>query len=221
MINHQAAREQMVDCQVRTNDVTEHALISAMLQVPRERFLPESLEKLAYTDCEFSLDALGASARHLMAPATFARMVEAAEIKKTDVALLIGSGSGYSAAVLSLLASSVMAIECDERLVEFSTQALGENGFDNVAVMQRNLEAGCDKEAPFDVILVEGAVHSIPESLIEQLAENGRLVAIVGSGHSAKLKLINRIGTQFSHRTLSNHATKPLPGFNIEEKFSL
>ena len=221
MINHQAAREQMVDCQVRTNDVTEHALISAMLDVPRERFLPESLSELAYTDCEFSLDAIGGEGRHIMAPATLACMLEAAEIQPSDVALIVGAGSGYSTAVVSLLASSVMSIESNEALSQFASTALGENGFDNVAVMNRDLSLGCEKEAPFDVILLEGAVHEVPQSLLDQLAKNGRLVAIVGAGHSAKLQLVIRVGDQFSRRTLANHAAKPLPGFQKEEEFAL
>ncbi len=211
----------MVDCQVRTDDVTEHGLISALLQVPREHFLPESLAELAYTDCEFSLEGLGAPDRHLMAPATFANMVEAAHVNENDVALVIGAGSGYSAAVLSLLATSVMAIESSKELADFSSQALSENGYDNVAVMHRELSLGCAKEAPFDVILIEGSVEEIPSSLLDQLADKGRLVAIVGSGHSAKLQLVIRVGDQLSFRTLANYAAKPLPGFKREKEFSL
>ncbi|MDJ0613723.1 MAG: protein-L-isoaspartate O-methyltransferase [Rhizobiaceae bacterium] len=221
MINLQSAREQMVDCQVRTNDITEHALISALLDVPRERFLPESMMELAYTDCEFSFDKLGASNRFLMAPATLASMIEAADVEQDDVALVIGAATGYSSAVLSLLTSSVMAIESDPKLAEFASNALSENGFDNVAVMNRDLAVGCEKEAPFDVILIEGAVEEIPSALMQQLADNGRLVAVVGTGLSGTLQLVKRVGGQYSQRTLSNHAAKPLPGFAIEEKFSL
>ena len=220
MIDFEQARSKMVDCQVRTSDVTDHALISALLSVPREEFVDTSKSALAYIDEDLSLAPIGPANRFLMEPAPFAKLVQLAEVSKNDVVLVVGAGSGYSSAVLSILASSVVAIEEDRDLVKFASEKLGELGFDNVAVLQMPLAGGCEKEAPFDVILVDGSVEMLPNSLLEQLASGGRLVAVEGSGNAAVAKVYVKKDNIISDREVMNCAVKPLPGFAQEIGFS-
>jgi len=115
MIDFEHARSNMVDCQVRTCDVTEHELISAMLSVQREEFVPSKLQSLAYIDEDLSLNGIASSERYLMQAASFAKLAQLAAVEKDDVVLVVGSGCGYSSAVLSLMATSVVAIEEDEK----------------------------------------------------------------------------------------------------------
>ena len=221
MIDYTAAREQMVDCQVRTNDVTEHELISALLSSPRERFVPDDLEPLAYSDSELPLAELGAEGRYIMPVARLANLIESAEIDNQDIVLIVGAGSGYSASILSQLAASVVAIEDNQQLVDFATERLSENGFDNVAVLQSPLNEGCAKEAPYDVILVEGAVEQLPQALLEQLTMGGKLIAVHGTGNSADVRLTSKHDNGFSSRSLMNCSVRPLPGFEEVKEFEL
>jgi protein-L-isoaspartate(D-aspartate) O-methyltransferase len=221
MKDSHAAREKMVDCQVRPNDITEHALISAMLTVEREKFVPESLIDLAYTDREIPLDDIGGTDRFLGQAADIAALIAAAEIHSDDIVLMVGAGSGYSTAIVSLLASSVFAIESNERLSKFASTALSANGFDNVMVFQEELSSGHDKEAPYNAIIIEGSVDKVPPVIIDQLAEGGRLIAVVGNGNSAKLTVVEKADGLSSARVLANCAMKQLPGFEIKPEFSL
>lgn len=220
MIDFEHARSNMVDCQVRTCDVTEHELISAMLSVQREEFVPVALQSLAYIDEDLSLNDIASGDRYLMQAASFAKLAQLAAVEKNDVVLIVGSGCGYSSAVLSLLASSVVAIEEDEALVEFSTETLSRLGYMSVAVLKSDLLLGYRKESPYDVILLEGAIEVLPSTYIEQLAEGGRLVCVEGTGNSALAKLYVKQDGLISERDVMNCAIKPLPGFEKEKEFA-
>ena len=220
MIDFSEARAKMVNNQVRTSDVTEHALISAMLTVPREEFVPEDQRALAYIDEDLSLEAMGAKNRFLMEPAPFAKLTQLASVKPQDVVLMVGAGSGYSSAVLSMLCSSVVAIEENEAMCKYAEHKLSELGYDNVAFVQAPLEEGCKSEAPFDVIFVDGAIDFVPNALLDQLQFNGRLVAVEGDGNSAIAKIYINDNGMITSRNVMNCAVRPLPGFQKEAGFT-
>ena len=220
MIDFEHARANMVDCQVRTCDVTEHDLISAMLSVPREEFVPSSKQSLAYIDEDMALDGIASGKRYLMQAASFAKLAQLASVDEDDVVLVVGSGAGYSSAVLSLLASSVVAIEEDESLIEFSTGVLSQLGYMNVAVLKAPLSKGYPKEAPYDLVFFEGAIEVLPSTFFDQLSEGGRLVCVEGIGNSAVAKIYSMNDGLISEREAMNCSIKPLPGFNRAKEFS-
>jgi len=220
MIDFEHARSNMVDCQVRTCDVTEHELISAMLSVQREEFVPTALQSLAYIDEDLSLNGIASDDRYLMQAASFAKLAQLAAVEKSDVVLVVGSGSGYSSAVLSLMATSVVAIEEDSALVDFSSETLSRLGYMSVAVLKSDLTKGYAKEAPYDVIFLEGSIEVLPSTYIDQLAEGGRLVCVEGSGNSALAKLYIKQDGLISERDVMNCAIKSLPGFKKAKEFA-
>jgi len=219
MIDFEEARIKMVDCQVRTCDVTEHNIITAMMRVPREEFVPEDTKPLAYIDEDISLSKLGANGRFVMEPGPFAKLLQLADVQEDDFVLSIGCGTGYSAAVLSLLGASVVAIEEDKSLSEFASEAMMKLGFDNVAILNSQLNNGYAKEAPYDVIFIDGSVELVPDTLLDQLAEGGRLVGVKGEGNSAVAQVHKKNDGILSSRVAMNLAVKPLPGFRQEASF--
>lgn len=208
-------RAKMVDGQVRTTDVTDAALLAAMLSVPREAFVGDGNRELAYIDDDIQIAAAaeGRKARYLMEPSPFAKLVQLAAVTPDDFVLDIGTGTGYSAAVLSRLASSVVALESDASLADAAAATLSELGHDNVAVVQGTLTAGYAAEAPYDVILLGGAVDTIPEALFDQLKEGGRLVAVEGQGNAGTARLFLKNAGIVTSRSAFNAAIRPLPGF--------
>lgn len=214
-------RTKMVDSQVRPTDVTDLALISAMLSVPREAFVAAGRRELAYIDDNLPLGTPGSTdpQRYLMEPSPFARLVQLALVRPQDVVLDVGCGTGYASAVLSRLAASVIALESNPLLAEQATSILSGLGHDNVAVVEGPLEAGYAAEAPYDVIFVGGAVDEVPQALSRQLREGGRLVAVVGSGNAGVASLYVRDGDVVGRRRAFNAAVRPLPGFRREESF--
>lgn len=220
MIDFEHARSNMVDCQVRTCDVTEHELISAMLSVQREEFVPAKFQSLAYIDEDLSLNEIASGERYLMQAASFAKLAQLAAVEKNDVVLVVGSGCGYSSAVLSLLATSVVAIEEDSALVDFSSEVLSRLGYMSVAVLNSDLTKGYAKEAPYDVVFFEGSIEVLPYTYFDQLAEDGRLVCVEGTGNSALAKLYSKQGGLISKREVMNCAIKPLPGFRKAKEFA-
>ncbi|MGE3363938.1 MAG: protein-L-isoaspartate O-methyltransferase [Rhizobiaceae bacterium] len=214
-IDFSQARVKMVDGQVRTTDVTDLALISAMLEVPREEFVPVERRALAYID----EDVLIAPARYLMEASPLAKLLQLAAINPGDIVLDIGCGTGYSAALLSRLAGSVIALESDPHLAASANERLSALGCDNVAVVQGELNQGYADEAPYEVIFLGGAVESVPETLFGQLKEGGRLVAVEGHGNAAIAKLYLKSGSEVTARRAFNAAIKPLPGFESAPTF--
>lgn len=214
-------RARMVDGQIRTRDVTNRPLLDAVREIPREAFVPGRRRSLAYIDED--LEILSASeqgpARYLMEPAQFCRLVQLAGVKPSDLVLDIGCATGYSSAVLSRLASFVVALECDPTLAEMASSTLADLDCVNVSVVTGPLEKGHASEAPYDVILLGGAVDYVPEAILDQLGEGGRLVAIVGRGNAARAHLFVREDGVVSSREEFNAAVMPLPGFEREKGF--
>lgn len=215
MIDYKAARTKMVDNQIRTTDVTSHEVLDAFLTVPREEFVPAAVKPLAYIDNDIQV----APGRFLMEPSPLAKLVQLAEIGGSDVVLEVGCGAGYAAAILSRLAGSVVALESDATLAATATETLARLGYDNVAVVTGNLEAGYADEAPYDVIFVGGAVEFVPEALFAQLRDGGRLVVVEGYGNASQARLYLKDGGYVSERYVFNTAVKPLPGFRKAKEF--
>ncbi len=185
MADFTAARRMMVDGQIRTADVTDLRVIGAFLQVPRERFVAPSRAALAYLDLDLPMAEEG-GARKMLKPMVLAKLIHLAEIADSDRVLLVGAGTGYSAALVSRLAAQVVALEQDTALSGLAERIVP--GFATGAVTFANgpLVAGWAAGAPYNVILIEGAVEILPEALTGQLAPGGRLLCIRGSGPGSK-----------------------------------
>lgn len=216
VMNFSVARRNMVDNQVRTNRVTDPVIIAAMANLPREEFVPEPLKGMAYVDDDLPVG----SGRYVMEPMVLGRLLQLAELRSNDVVLDIGCATGYSSAILARIAATVLALESDPALAERATRVLAAQGIDNAAVVQGPLPEGYPAQAPYDVILFQGGVPAIPDRIRDQLAEGGRLVAVVedrGVGHAT---LIVRSGGVFSHRVAFEAAVARLPGFAWDQGFT-
>ncbi len=211
-----AARHNMVESQIRTNRVTDPYILDAIADLPREAFVPEPMVDIAYMDEAIPIG----SDRHMMEAMVLARLLQVAEVGEDDIALLVGCGSGYEAAILCYLASTVVALESDPGLADKATDVMLELGIDTVAVVAGNLTDGFARQAPYDVIVINGAVSEIPVAISEQLAEGGRLVAIVGEGAMGKGTLVTKFNGQLSTRTVFDAGTPMLTGFDLAPAFS-
>ncbi|CAN7465852.1 protein-L-isoaspartate O-methyltransferase family protein [Mesorhizobium sp. LjNodule214] len=207
-------RVKMVDGQIRTTDVTSAPLLDAMLSVPREAFVGANQRDLAYIDEDIRIsDGANGGARYLMEPSPLAKLLQLAEIGAGESVLDVGCGTGYSSALLSRLARSVVALESDPALAEAAGSTLLALGCDNVAVVTAPLAQGHAAKAPYNVIFIGGSVEDVPVSLFDQLSEGGRLVAVEGQGNSGVARLFFKSGGVVTGRRAFNAAIKPLPGF--------
>ena len=215
-----ALRTRMVNNQLRTFDVTDHRVQDAFLKVDRERFVPADLRPIAYSDEALPIvrDAFGRPVRTMTRPAVLGRLLQLAQPKEDDVVLLVGAGLGYTAAVLGELAGSVIALECDEDLADAASAELEED-VTNVVVVTGPLQAGWPKEAPFDIVFIDGAVLVEPTALIEQLKVGGRLVTVFGEGLSGRSQIYMRGEHGVSMRYTFNAAASVLPGFREAPSF--
>jgi protein-L-isoaspartate(D-aspartate) O-methyltransferase len=207
MTDYAAARRNMVDGQVRTADVTDLRILSAMQEVARERFVPPQAAALAYLD----LDLAVGEGRRLLKPMVLAKLIQTANIAPTDKVLDAGCATGYSAALLARIGGEVVAQEQDENLAQAARGALA--SLPNVRVVSGPLAAGWPQAAPYDVILLEGATETMPQALCRQLKDGGRLVCVLGSGPAAKAMLYCRSGDDVGGRPIFDAAAALLPGF--------
>ena len=212
-----AARRTMVDCQILPNSVTDRRVIDAMSDLPREMFVPSAKQSVAYSDESLALG----DDRYLMEPMVSARLLETLELKPTDVALSIGSGSGYCVALLGRIVDTVVAVESDTDLAQQAGEHLSGLGIDNVAIVEGPLNKGAAKQAPYDVIFFDGAVSEVPTAISEQLAEEGRLVAMIEKpGGICRAHLMTRYHGVISGRDIFEASTPALPGFERETAFT-
>ncbi len=216
MTDFAAMRHNMVENQIRTNRVTDPRVIDAMDTVPRELFAPKAMRALAYIDEDIQV----APGRYLLEPMVMARLLQAAEIGADDVVLDIGCATGYGPALLARLAASVVGLECDAALADKASALLAELGVDNAAVVTGPLEEGYPKQAPYDVILIEGAVDEVPRAITDQLAEGGRLATVVNAaGPVGRATVLLRMHGVISRRPVFDAAVPLLPGFRKEPDF--
>ncbi|MEI9993752.1 MAG: protein-L-isoaspartate O-methyltransferase [Rhizomicrobium sp.] len=188
MADYATQRFNMVEAQVRTNDVTDIRIQEAMNSVPRERFVPTAKRAFAYADVPVEVS----HGRFLPDPRTFAKLLQLASLRATDRVLDVACGTGYSSVVLGRIVKSVVALEQDADLVRIASDMVPTNGATNVTVVQGGLTEGVKAQAPFDVIVIEGMVEDVPDTLTGQLAEGGRLVAIVNQGEQGRAHLFVR-----------------------------
>ncbi len=215
-VDYALARLNMVESQIRPNKVTDPRIIEAMLDLPRERFLPKALRGVGYVDTDIPLG----QGRVVLEPMVQARLIQAAEIKPSDVVLEIGTGAGYGAAVLGRMASTVVALESDPALARSAQTVLGALGLDNVVIVEGPLRDGHPAQAPYDVIVFAGAVGAVPDPILAQLGQGGRLVAVVAPpGRQGKAMLFTRIAESCPARELFDANSPVLPGFEVEPGF--
>lgn len=214
-MDFEAARVKMVENQIRTTDVTSHSVLNAFFAVPRENFVPEKSKLLAYVDCDIEV----APGRFLMEASPLAKLLQLGAITKDDKVLDVGCGTGYVSAVLSLLAGKVIALESNEGLAAQAKTNLAALGYGNVTVVGGDLEKGHAADAPYDVIFLNGSVEQLPQGLLDQLGEDGRLITVIGYGHAARATVFMRERGAFSENVFFNASIKPLPGFAKAKEF--
>jgi protein-L-isoaspartate(D-aspartate) O-methyltransferase len=214
-MDYAAARQNMVESQIRPNHVTDKILLDAMRALPREAFVPTEFQGVAYVDDAVPLG----EGRYLMAPMTMARLMQIAAPTSSDLALVVGCATGYSAAVLSHMVGAVVALEKDSGLAAEAAQTLTGLGIDTVAVVEGGLAGGYPEQAPYDVIYFDGAVPEVPEAIAAQLAEGGRLVAILSGSATDNAVLMSRYPGGLSSRSVFESSTPPLPGFERDKAF--
>lgn len=214
MTDSAVARRHMVDGQVRTADVTDLRLISAMLEIPRERFVPAASAGLAYID----LDVPVGAGRRLLKPMVLAKLIQALDLSGSDRVLDVGCATGYGAAVLARVAGEVIALETDPGLAKSAGSELSSQP--NIRLVTGALADGWPANAPYDAILLEGATEVVPSALCRQLKDGGRLVCVLGSGPGPKAMLYRRSGEEVGGRPIFDATAALLPGFAKPQVFA-
>ncbi|MBT8416025.1 MAG: protein-L-isoaspartate O-methyltransferase [Silicimonas sp.] len=217
MADYARRRSTMVDTQVRPSDVTKFPIIEAMLSIPREEFVPSGKREAAYVGENIDLGG----GRVVLEPRTLAKMLEAVDIQPDEMVLDIGAGHGYSSALAAHLAEAVIALEEVPDLAREAERALAEAGSDNVAVVEGALTEGAARHGPYDVILVQGAVQRMPETITDQLKDGGRVVAIFLEGSLGVVRVGYRIDGQMTWRFAFNAGAPVLSGFEASRAFVL
>lgn len=215
-MDYTAARRKMVENQIRANRITDPALITAMATVPREAFVPDPLKGIAYIDKDIRLSA----GRALLAPLVLAQLVQLAGIAAEDVVLNVGCGVGYDSAIIAGLASAVIGLESDPGLAETARRVLAGLGLGMVTIVEGPLAQGYARQGPYDVIVFGGAIAAPPAAISGQLAEGGRMVAVVTDrrGVGRGTLFVKTRGT-LSHRIAFDAAAPFLPGFEPQPQF--
>ena len=212
MSGFSTARQKMVDGQVRPSDVTDIRILDAMLAVPREAFAPASQCALAYLDLDLDVSGGASAKRFLIKPVVTAKMLQAAEIKQGDNVLVVGCATGYAAAIVARLAGQVTATESDSSLAAKAADVLAGLGLANVTVRTAAAAEGDPANAPYDVILLNGATEIVPDRLYGQLKEGGRLVGVFAATQPPRATLVTRSHGDFGDRALFDATVPVLPG---------
>ena len=221
MVDFELQRRNMIESQVRPSDVTDRRIIRAMEEIPREAFVPPADRSLSYMDTDIALTPQLAHrpARALVAPRTFAKLLQLADLDGTDVVLDIGCATGYSAAVLSRIARTVVALESDAGLAAEARSALAKLAITNVTVITGELPAGHADEGPYDAIVLEGAILEQPSGLLDQLKDGGRLVGIRIDASVGRGTIWRRLGQTFDETAVFDAGGPLLPGFERKPAF--
>jgi protein-L-isoaspartate(D-aspartate) O-methyltransferase len=218
MTDFALARRNMVEGQLRPNKVTNVALLAAVGELPRERFLPDALRSVAYADDDVPLGG----GRYLMEPMVLARLIQTLQAQPEDRGLVVGAGRGYGAALLARLVKSVTAVESDPELAAAAGAIAKDLALGNIQWNSGKLEQGGPGSAPYDVVLIEGAVRQVPQAILDQMAEGGRLTTIVAGAPGAMgvAQIFVKEGGVTSGRPLFDAGTPLLPGFTPPARFT-
>ena len=215
-MDYQTARENMVENQVRTNNVTDMLVISTLKQVPREIFIPKNKRYIPYLDDNIAIG----NGRYTMQPMVIGRIMQYANIQSKDITLIIGSGLGYTSALFSCISGTVIALESNKIMAQKSDKILQEARYDNVIVVENILKDGYPKYAPYNIIIFDGAISEVPQKILNQLAEKGRLLAIIHSpGKVGITRCYERIQGKICSRDLFETNIAYLPEFVPKETF--
>jgi protein-L-isoaspartate(D-aspartate) O-methyltransferase len=217
MADFAARRTAMVDTQVRPSDITKFPIIEAMLAVPKEEFVPDNMRPAAYLGENLPL----VDGRVILEARTLGKMLDFLDISSHETVLDLGCGYGYSSAILARMANAVVAIESDEAMAADAQERLSRLGADNVAVMAGPLAEGDAKHGPYDVIILQGGVESVPENILSQLRDGGRICAIFIEGALGTCRIGHKSGGNVSWRYAFNAGAPVLPGFEHESGFAL
>jgi protein-L-isoaspartate(D-aspartate) O-methyltransferase len=214
-MDYAAARHNMVESQIKTNNVVHEELLDALREIPRESFVPSKFQDVAYVDSPVPL----ADDRYLMAPLDMARLLQEAKPSSSDLALVIGCATGYGAAVLSNMVGAVVGLESNAAFASDATETLADLRIETVAVVVGSLKDGYPDQAPYDIIFFDGAIPEVPENISSQLAEGGRVVCILsGEGIDSAIVVLRSCGA-LSTRIIFECASPTLPDFKREKVF--
>ncbi|MBM2291432.1 protein-L-isoaspartate O-methyltransferase [Sulfitobacter pseudonitzschiae] len=217
MTNFEMRRTVMVDTQVRPSDVTKFPIIEAMLSVAREDFVPVAQREAAYMGENIDLGA----GRVVLEPRTLAKMLDVLDIGNDELVLDIGVGYGYSSAVIAHMAEAVVAVEEDEDLAREAQEALMTAGADNVALHTGPLAEGAAQHGPYDVVIVQGGVARLPQALLDQIKDGGRIACLFMDGALGEVRVGYKIDGRISWRNAFNAGAPVLPGFEAHSQFQL
>lgn len=217
MADFAARRTTMVDTQVRPSDVTKYPIIDAMLSVAREDFVPASHRDAAYIGENMDIGA----GRVILEPRTLAKMLDALDIAPHELVLDIGSAFGYSTAIVSRIAQAVVAVEEDETMARDAQEALSNTGADNAIVHTGAMKMGAAEHGPYDVILVQGGVDHVPDSIEAQLKDGGRIAALFMDGALGEVRIGYKMDGALTWRLAFNAAAPVVPGFEKHHQFQL
>ena len=218
MSQYETRRRYMIESQLRANKVKDERLLLAFERTAREQFVPKGFTELAYIDEDLELG----EGRFLLEPMVFGRLVQALDLSSGDNVLDIGAASGYSTAIIAQLAESVVGIEESKSLAVLGQENLSKGEVDNAVILPAPLNEGFKAEAPYNAIIIEGSVGMVPENLLEQLSEDGRLVTILRPDKNAPGRAVKytRAGSDFAYTVLFDANTPRLETFDAALKFS-
>lgn len=217
MTDFSTRRVMMVDTQVRPSDVTKFPIIAAMLSVPREVYVPSDLREAAYMGENV---VIGAN-RVMLEARTLAKLLDALDIQPDEMVLDIGCGLGYSTAIIAQLADAVMAVEDDAGHAAEAQRTLSAQGVDNAAVIHGPLVAGSAKHGPYDVVTVQGAVEAVPQAILDQIKDGGRIGCVFMAGALGEARVGYKADGRMSWRAVFNASAPVLPGFGVNKGFRL
>ncbi|MEL7257780.1 MAG: protein-L-isoaspartate O-methyltransferase [Pseudomonadota bacterium] len=217
MTDFATRRTMMVDTQIRPSDVTKFPVIEAMLSVPREAFVPDALREAAYVGENIDLGG----GRTMLEPRTLAKLLDALDIQNDELVLDLGAGLGYSSAVIARMAEAVIAVEDDEARASEAQTILSDQGADNVVLHQGALTDGASEHGPYDVIVVQGAIEHLPQTITDQLKEGGRIGCLFAEQALGAVRIGYKIDGEINWRFAFNAGAPVLAGFERHAAFTL
>ena len=229
MTDFNTLRENMVNSQLLPNAITSKQLLAAFRELKRENFVPKRQQAHAYIDrdLKIDIDTSNGQDRFILDPMVQAKLVQAVNITSSDIVLDIACATGYSTALIAQIANMVVGIESDEKVANLASQYIEQQEIDNAVIIQDPLANGYKKEAPYDVIIINGLVETVSQELFDQLADNGRLIAVEISDKSSinaplgHAYLYHKTGNQIAKRMVFDASPSRLTEFDKPKSFQL
>ena len=213
-LNH--LNRNMVEGQIKPLGNISDQVLNAFMSMPRDLFVPAELKNLSYLEKNIDLD----NDRFLLKASLIAKIISIADFNSNDTVLIIGSSTGYSSAILSNITETVISIEEDDGLVNFSESVVMNKEIDNVVFLKKELNKGCPEHGPFNKILIEGSIESVPDNLFQQLDENGKMIAMIENGDLSEVREFNKVGDNIGSKFLFSCEAPKLNAFNKTDSFN-